>query len=166
MKGYTTWRPATSLLPAEILVCQCAYGQSGSAGQKVYHPYLWIPNVQIPIEKKRTSKHKDMVGRRKLLVMVFIRMGYKPLPFLCTGSSYPGMEPLKIYHYPTGKKQQYVDLNQFEYKDHIKAALPQLTSKDPTRAGLRGAADLVLLHDCERAHRARSVAEFAQEQRP
>lgn len=165
-KGYITWGPATSLLPAGFHACKYAHGQLCFAGQKVYQPYMWIKEVQKPMEKKRTSKHKDMVGRRKHLVMVFIRLRYKPLSFICTGSYYIGMPPLKAYYYPTGKKQQYVDLNQFEYQDHIKAALPQLTSKDPLRAGLRGSGELVLLHDEERAHMARSVAKFAQEQRP
>jgi hypothetical protein len=157
---------ASSMFPAAIPSWLYANMEFLFAGQKVYEGYLYIPQIQNPVEKKHTSRHKDKVGRRKLLVIIFLRLGYDPLPIICSGSDFPGMPELKKYYHETGKKQQYVDLNQFEYIDCLKTAVPQLTSQDPGRVGLRGADDLVVLHDSERAHLARSVAEFAEQQRP
>ena len=132
----------------------------------MYQGYLWIPEIQKAIVKKQTSKHKDNVGRRKLMVIIFIRLGYGPLPMILSGSDFPGMPPLRTYHYETGDKRAYVDFNQFEYIDCLKAAIPQLTAQDPKRAGLRGAEDIMILQDEERAHTARRVAAWAEQQRP
>jgi hypothetical protein len=118
------------------------------------------------MEKKHISRHNEEKVPRKMLVMIFIRYGYAPLPIICSGSSFPGMPPLKTYHHETGKKQPYVDLNQFEYIDCLKTAIPQLTAQDPKRVGLRGADELVILHDQERAHLARSVTKFAEQYEP
>lgn len=135
-------------------------------GQKVYKPYLLIPGRQKPMEKKHISRHEEQVGTGKLLVMIMLRMGYAPLPIICSGSSFPGMPPLKTYYHETGTMQPYVDLNQFEYIDCLKTAIPQLTAQDTKRPGLRGSGDLVILHDQERAHLARSVTQFAEQYKP
>lgn len=125
-----------------------------------------IPEIQQPMQKKHTSRHKQDVGRRKLFVIIFLRLGYDPLPIIGSGSSYPGMPPLKVYYYETGKKERYVDLNQFEYMDALKTAVPKLTLQDARRGRLRGADEVVVLHDKERAHTAAKVAAFAAKQRP
>lgn len=154
------------VFPAAIPTQLYADRVSLFAGQKVHEGYLYIPQIQDPVEKKYTSRHKEKVGRRKLLVCIFLRLGYDPVPIICSGSSYPGMDPLEIFNRQTGAMKPYVDLNQFEYIKCLEKAVPELTLRDPRRAGLRGADDLVVLHDSDSAHLARSVAEYAEQQAP
>ena len=131
-----------------------------AAGQKVHNPYLYIKERQAPMQKQSSSKGKAMAGRRKLMLMVFIRLGYPPVVITCTGSSYPGMPKLKQYKRPKST-EKYSDLSSFEYKAGIKKALTQLTSKEERSDPLSKAGPVVLLQDNDKAHIANRVKAYA-----
>lgn len=103
-------------------------------------------------------------------MITFIRLGYRPVAFLLTGSSFPGMPPLPAYFHdkpnPDGSLQQYTRLSAKEYVGHIQKAIPLITARDPLVGGLRSSRPLVLLQDEATVHTARIVAQSCSQHSP
>lgn len=100
-------------------------------------------------------------------MIVFVRLGYWPVVIILTGSNYEGMEPVAEYTYTsTGKGHpvlQYKSMSAIEYQAAGDTAIPQLTTRDSNREGLRGSGPLWLLQDEGRPHTAFSTTVWAAE---
>lgn len=97
-------------------------------------------------------------------MMVFIRLGYKPLVVILTGSDFEGMEALPAYYHDSPKPGhppvKYVKFSAPEYQAGLDWAIPQLTIHDSLRGGLRSSRPLALVQDEGTPHTARSTAAF------